>query len=120
KDQALPVADGDTVEFNSVLEGAGDDQFEMVVEPDQPGARPLILLLSDNIHRFLLRKELLRRLGYNIPPMKWLKQITVHFQNPFDIFSVVDPGIVRGTNVSQTRWIVNVPAPKPGDMTLQD
>ncbi len=120
KDQALPVADGQTVQFNSVLQGAGPDQFEAVVQTGQPGAQPLILLLSANIHKFLLRKELLRRLGYKVPPMKWLRRITVHFDSPTSIFTLFDPAITSATNVSQKRWIVNVAHPQMGDQTLQD
>lgn len=39
------------------------------------------MILSKTIHNYILRKSLLRKLGYKIPPVKYLKTVKVKFDN---------------------------------------
>ena len=40
--------------------------------------------MGTTIHNFLLRKNLLRKLGYRVPPVKYLKSLKVEFKTEFD------------------------------------
>ena len=124
KDQALPIKNGETVKFVSELQGSAPGCFEMdvLVPSKQPGQPPvpMIIYLSATLHNYLLRKEMLRRLGYRVPATKWLKSITVHFANSFLIPSLLYIDLPNATHVSATHFVVNSPGQNPSDLTFQD
>jgi len=39
------------------------------------------IYLSKTVHNYLLRKALLRKLGYKVPPVKYVKRLKLHFPN---------------------------------------
>jgi hypothetical protein len=88
EDQALPIQDGDTVHFLSALtSSSGRFRFNVEVQSPDGSIRTMTLMLSETLHTTLLRKELLRRLGYKIPAVKYLKKVRVRF----DDVTVKDP-----------------------------
>lgn len=74
-DDELKINDLDTVDF--ISEGwARLGSYRMTVGK---GGKQYTLILSKTVHNFLLRKALLRKLGYSVPGIKYLKRVKVEF-----------------------------------------
>lgn len=76
----LPLNDMDTVEH--VSEGwARLGSYRVTVNKTNRYGVPkqYTLILSKNVHNYLLRKSLLRKLGYTIPPIKHVKRLRIEF-----------------------------------------
>ena len=76
----LPLNDLDTVEY--VSEGwARLGSYRVTVnKTNRYGVpRQYTIILSKNVHNYLLRKSLLRKLGYIIPPIKHVKRLRIEF-----------------------------------------
>lgn len=82
KDDHLDINDLDSVQF--VSEGwARLGSYRVTVNKSNKFGVPLqyTVILSKNVHNYLLRKALLRKLGYNIPPVKHVKRIKIQFDS---------------------------------------
>lgn len=76
----LPLNDMDTVAH--VSEGwARLGSYRITVNKNNKYGVPqqYTVMLSKNVHNFLLRKSLLRKLGYIIPPIKHVKRLRIQF-----------------------------------------
>ena len=76
----LPLFDMDSVEF--ISEGwARLGSYRVTVNKANKFGVPkqYTLILSKNVHNYLLRKGLLEKLGYIIPPVKHVKRLKVQF-----------------------------------------
>jgi hypothetical protein len=79
-DQALGLSDNDETTFVGVIESSsGRFRFNVRVDTGAQPAQTMTLMVGTTLHTFLMRKELLRRLGYVIPPMKYLHQVKIKF-----------------------------------------
>src|SRR5690606_1589256 len=81
-DDALAINDLDTVDF--VSKGwARLGSFRTTVNRINSFGNPTqyTLVISKTIHNFLLRKALLRKLGYQVPAIKYLPRVKVNFPN---------------------------------------
>ena len=76
KDQALPIQPGDTVQYlGQILGASGQFIFNVQVQSGNLPPRTMTLMLTERLHSYFLRKEILRKLGYQIPAMKYLSKI---------------------------------------------
>ena len=81
-DNDIPVQDGDLVDFVSAPKTSSGHQKFNVQTRNGDQASPIVtLMIGVNIHNFLLKKELLRKLGYQIPGMKFLSKVRVVFSD---------------------------------------
>lgn len=80
-DQALPVKSGDLVTFVEATP-ASKPRFKIAVSAKGADGNllPMTILLTPTLHTLLLRKELLRRLGYAVPPMKYISKVRIKFE----------------------------------------
>lgn len=78
----LPVGELDLVDYDSnVSSRTGIYRFN-ISKVNQNGVPELFtMVISKNIHSMLLTKALLRKIGYNVPPMKWLPQVRLRFSD---------------------------------------
>jgi hypothetical protein len=122
-DQALPIQASDTEDFMGISSDAnGLFEFNVQTEPNGWGApaQMLTLLAAKDLHAYLIKKEILRMLGYQIPAMKYLPQVSVRFADAAteSIFLSMMASDVLG-NI--TRW--QLPAATGADplvVTFQD
>lgn len=100
----LNVSDGDEFTFEgALLSNTGLFRFNAISKSDE-----LIYTvhLDKTLHTMLLRKNLLRRLGYIIPPMKYLKKLVINFESEEDKNNFVKRQIPENTLGAASRWIV--------------
>jgi hypothetical protein len=65
--------------------------------------------MGPKVHNFLLRKNLLRKLGYRVPPVKYLKSLKVEFKDASERDDFIsDFQATVGRDIE--RWITNAPA----------
>ncbi|MBY0515921.1 MAG: hypothetical protein K2P81_03360 [Bacteriovoracaceae bacterium] len=78
----LPVEELDEVKYDSnVLSRSGNYRFN-VTKVNAFGVPEIFtVLVSKNSHSMLLTKALLRKIGYNVPAMKWLAQMRIKFDD---------------------------------------
>ena len=92
----------DEVEYAGALLSA-PELFRFNIRHDQANA---IVHLDKKLHTLLLRKNILRLLGYKIPPLKWLSQLTVKFSSIEELESVLETSIPRATLGAASRWVI--------------
>jgi hypothetical protein len=64
--------------------------------------------MGPKVHNFLLRKNLLRKLGYKVPPVKYIKNIRVNFKDSVDRDGFIsDFQATVGRDIE--RWITSYP-----------
>lgn len=67
-----------------------------------------VAYMGPKIHNFLLRKNLLRKLGYNVPAVKYLKNIKVNFNNVIERNDFLqDFQATVGRDIE--RWVTSAP-----------
>lgn len=113
-DQALPINDFEEVSYSGKLNSqSGLYRFNVISSNKQR----FQIHLAQNIHVMLLRKNLLRKLGYVIPRMKYLKNIKINFSSKEEKETFKDIDLVLDLGLSASRWIV-----KEGEkyLVLQD
>lgn len=62
--------------------------------------------LSQNIHTMLLRKNILRKLGFIIPRSKYIKKLKIKFQSEKEKNDFKDIDLVLDLGLSPSRWVV--------------
>lgn len=76
---ANPVIDMDEVNYHSpVLSPSGIFRFNIASGTD---GRLYTMMLSKTVHSVLLAKSLLRKIGYQIPDIKYLPRVVIKFKN---------------------------------------
>ena len=61
--------------------------------------------LDKTLHTLLLRKNLLRKLGYEVPETKYLKNLTVSFQSQDELDNFLKKEIPEATSGAPERWV---------------
>lgn len=106
-DEALPIQAGDTVSFQGVI-GSQAGWFRFNVQNGSVKGTPptLTLMVAETLHTYLLRRELLRRLGYKIEAMKYLPTVQIRFPDlaTRDFILTSDMPWINETQASPTRW----------------
>ncbi len=77
----LPVDETSTVEYDSnVLSRTGNYRFNVTSINEFGVPEIFTMLISKNAHSMLMTKSLLRKIGYNVPSMKWLPKVQIKFK----------------------------------------
>lgn len=98
-DDQLPASNMQTLDFRSTF-AVYPDMYAATVQ----GAKPMRLFMGVTLHTHLLRKELLRRMGYNVPASKWVPVVKVRFPNADVRHAVLHDDIASSTGVNAQRW----------------
>lgn len=98
---ALDIHDGDETEFAGALLSASG-MFRFNVKNSQTNA---IVHLDKTLHSMLLRKNILRLMGYKIPAIKWIRRLRVQFSSAEEMEKLLDSQIPRATLGAASRWI---------------
>lgn len=103
----------DSMEFNPEDESVYEDtvptrsgRFRFTIsQTDETGNRKtFIVWAAKEAHNILLRKNLLRKLGYNVPPVKWMSKLKLKFSNPVEK-DVFFRDLSDATFGDPSRWI---------------
>lgn len=62
-------------------------------------------MIHKNVHSYLLKKNIIRKLGFVVPSMKYLKKINISFSTIEDLNQFVKREIPEATFGAPTRWI---------------
>ncbi len=72
------------------------------------GSKIYTIHLDKTLHSLLLRKNILRNLGYNIPAIKYLKKVTIEFKTLEDREQFLKKDIPENTLGAAERWVKNI------------
>lgn len=97
----LPIKADDETEFSGALLSASG-LFRFNVRHDNTDA---IVHLDKTLHTMLLRKNILRLLGYKVPAIKWLPRLSVRFDSLEEMNELLDSHIPRATLGAASRWV---------------
>ncbi len=104
---SIKVNDLDTLNFVSMAWGRLG-AYRVTVNKDNEYGVPTqySLFLSKTIHNYILRKSLLEKLGYKIPPVKWVKRVKISFENKNDLENFKKDLSINNAG-SFDRWVLN-------------
>lgn len=103
QDDALDIYENDVLEYSGALLSAnGLYRFNGVVRNTTA-----IVHLDKTLHTMLLRKNLLRLMGYKIPAIKWIKRLSVNFKTIGAMNDFLDSQIPRATLGASSRWVIS-------------
>lgn len=101
-DENLPVFDGQTLNFSGKISSfSGLFRFNAVNSSNER----FQIHIAQNIHTMLLRKNLLRKLGFIVPRSKYLKKIKIQFENEKQKNDFKDVDLVLDLGLAPSRWI---------------
>jgi hypothetical protein len=86
----------------SLLSNEGLFRFNVLSDDD---GKIYTIHLDKTLHSLLLRKNLLRKLGYEIPETKYLKHLSVKFESQVELDKFLIRGIPDGTDGAPERWV---------------
>lgn len=101
-DDSLAVSEGDIVDYQDIVKSnRGFFKFSVL----NKNKEFTTLYLDKKLHTTLLRKNLLRKLGYIVPAIKYLPSINLRFKsvNQKEFFLTK---MLRGTEGRTSRWVV--------------
>ena len=103
----LPLQANDPIWYTSTVPSrSGNFRFTIEQETSEGGVETFVIMMSKTIHNLLLRKNLLRKLGYQVPPVKYLKKTTLKFSNPFEK-EIFFNELSESTFGDPGRWVKN-------------
>lgn len=116
----MDLSEGDTIEFQGVIgSNLGILRFNALSQ-DGTNNKFYTILLEKTLHVTLLRRNLLRKLGYKIPAMKYLPKIKVRFNSKEERDAFIARQIPDATYGSPTRWISEAQTkPEYSDLTIE-
>ena len=127
EDAQLGIDDTDIVQYEGDLNtGNITDKVKFNVSVTKNGASPqnFAVMLGKTMHTYLLRKELLRKLGYRVPAMKHFKRLKVRFATSEEKTDFIKRQFLETfspVNADPARWIVPTPdEPDARITTFQD
>lgn len=100
----LPIKDGQKVDYIAPIQ-TFSGLFRFNVKPVAGENRVYTVHLEKTIHNRLAKKNLLRKLGYVVPKMKYLKDITIQFSSHEEKVEFIKRKIPEGTFGAPSRWI---------------
>lgn len=114
----LAVEDLDKVDFVSTAWGRLGS-YRVTVNKDNAFGVPtqFSLILSKTVHNYILRKSLLRKLGYKVPAVKWVKRVKVQFDSKKQMKEFVSNLSINNAG-SFDRWVLNTT--NDNEVILQD
>lgn len=98
----IAINDNDLLTYEgSILSNSGLFRFNAI---PVDGNKIYTIHLDKSLHTMLLRKNLLRALGYKIPAMKYLKKVTIQFSSKFAMENFLKREIPEATLGAAERW----------------
>lgn len=104
--QEIELEEGETLSFEgSLTSNSGLYRFNAIPEN---GSKIYTIHLDKTLHSLLLRKNILRKLGYKIPAIKYLKKVSIRFNSVEDRETFLKKDIPENTLGSADRWVKSV------------
>jgi hypothetical protein len=104
---SIELKEGETLSFEGAL-SSNTGLYRFNATPDSNGAKIYTIHLDKTLHTLLLRKNLLRKLGYKIPAIKYLKKISIRFNSVEERENFLKKDIPENTLGAADRWVKNV------------
>jgi len=105
KEDILEIDQKRTMEYEDMVPSrTGRFRFTVSQTNADGLKKTYIIMAGKQVHNILLRKNLLRKLGYNIPPIKYLKKINLGFSSSI-AKEVFFNDLSSATFGDPTRWI---------------
>lgn len=99
---AISIKDNDVLSYEgALLSNTGLFRFNAI---PLNGNKIYTIHLDKSLHTMLMRKNLLRALGYKIPAMKYLKSVSIKFDNKFAMDTFLKSEIPEATLGASERW----------------
>jgi hypothetical protein len=109
--EAIELQENETLTFEGGLSSnTGLYRFNAI---PKEGNKIYSVHLDKTLHTLLLRKNILRKLGYRIPAIKYLKKITIEFKTLEEREQFLKRDIPENTLGAAERWVKNI-----NDLTL--
>lgn len=123
-DAAFPIEEGATVEFYRIQTSPGNIFRFTVRHRGRDGVTRLYTaFLARRTQTYLLRRNLLRKLGYILPPMKHLSRLNVEFSSALskknDFIYDQEEGLSRSL-LGDKEWVLNLQDENSRIAQLQD
>lgn len=100
---SLPLKEEETLEFKgTITSNQGIIRFNVLPEDK---SRVFTILMEKTLHTTLLRKNILRKLGYKVPAMRYLKKIKVAFENVAQRDRFLNSELPEATYGAPSRWL---------------
>ena len=111
-DDSVNIQEDDRVTFRGgLLSASGLYRFNIT-----KGKTTAIVHLDKTLHTMLLRKNLLRLMGYKVPAVKWLDRLSVDFSNLEELKNFAQSQIPRATLGAASRWVESISFKSAADM----
>ncbi len=111
----IDVEDNQVLSFEGVIASqSGLLRFNSISEVN---GQLYTVHLDKTLHTLLLRKNFLRKLGYKIPALKYIKKIKVKFEDKEQLEKFLSRAIPENTLGNAQRWVVEQ---AENEITLQD
>lgn len=102
QDDSVSLDESQTFEFMSAIAShSGLQRFNVLSENKE---NVYTIHLDKTLHTYLLRKNLLRKLGYKVPKMKWYKKLKVQFESKEQRDRFITRSIPESTYGTSKRW----------------
>jgi hypothetical protein len=100
--KTIAINDGDSMSYEgSILSNTGLFRFNAI---PLNGNKIYTIHLDKSLHTMLMRKNLLRALGYKIPAMKYLKTVNIQFNSKIELDNFLKREIPEATLGAADRW----------------
>lgn len=101
-DQAISIRDNDVLTYEGgLLSNTGLYRFNAI---PVNGNKIYTVHMDKSLHTMLLRKNLLRALGYKIPAMKYIKSLTIQFSSKYAMETFLKSEVPEATLGAADRW----------------
>ena len=104
----LPIENNETVDFLDTIVSNSTILFFNVLKRNNRNSQTFKVTLEKNLHTALLRKNLLRKLGYKVPKMKYLKKLKIRFDSVERRDYFLQTTIAQKTFGAAERWVTNL------------
>ncbi len=102
----LTITSESTLAFKGVISSnQGLVRFNTQMEQESEDDGVFTVMLSKTLHTTLLRKNILRKLGYIIPAIKYLPKIDIEFSDKEERDFFLTKSIPEGTYGAPSRWL---------------
>jgi hypothetical protein len=106
-EQSIPIDYMDELDFQE--EFISTNEFHRFNVTTKRSSDFYTLYIGKNIHSVLMRRELLKKLGYHTPPIKYLKQVRINFADVLEKNLFVRSLSENTMTDPNERWIVSNP-----------
>lgn len=100
--ESIAITEGDVLSYEGSIDShSGLFRFNAI---PVNGNKIFTIHMDKTLHTMLLRKNLLRRLGYKIPAMKFVRELSIQFNSPVEMDVFLKREIPEATLGAADRW----------------